>query len=648
MPPGAATPMEQQAELPPPLSGERAQTQRHWRSGGDGAVASGFAPPILLPHCLTSPPFSSSHIQAMRCAALLAFGRRTRQRAALLAFWEAMGRSKGLRASGWGKHVALPCDPRAGRRGGACTAAPQATWTAWHVDGISELPLKGPESPQRKQLQGQGPESPQGKELQGQVPWAGMTALSRLTMLDLSFNQARGPPVTPAVAAFTALQTLQLQYNKLTGPVPAVIGSLPALQILELGYNQLSGPLPSTLGLLPSLQALYVLPHLPLQALYVLSASFQATSRQFPGSSQAATRQLCQAPPHLFSNITGSLPASLLRAFSCLSSPFNSHSPIPLSSPPYLCPLLPSLLPIPYSRIPFSNITGSLPASLSRLSALSSLRLTQNLLAGPLPANLSALTALTELKVSVNALSATLPASWKILVSQAAGGASLPTPSLVPLSFPPAHPCLPCLGVSEPSQRHAASFMGKALVAPAPGPSLAPFSNLPSPLPTPLCLPPCPASSAHPPPTSTVKVSVNSLSGSLPASWSKLSALRQLAASSNNITGPFPAFLLSLPSIEEMDIGLNYFNGSVPPALDQPRLHVSHLGMSHGHVTWACHMGMSPGHVTWACHMGMSPGHVTWACHMGMSRGHVTWACHLGMSPGHVTWACHLGMSNEH
>ncbi|CAI5989052.1 unnamed protein product [Closterium sp. NIES-64] len=358
MPPGAATPMEQQAEHAAPLAFWEAMGL--WRAGrcavsvlgGDGAqrgaegerVGAYPSPPFPYTACPCTPLPSP---RPRTGAALLAFWEATRQseglresgrapnhlptafryrpslsnppflppipRAALLAFWEAMGRSKGLRASGWG-NTSLPCDPRRPPWGGVhCSPT-------GHVDGIPTGHVDGIELPYK------GPESPQGKELQGQVPWAGMTALSRLTMLDLSFNQASGPPVTPAVAAFTALQTLQLQYNKLTGPVPAVIGSLPALQILELGYNQLSGPLPSTLGLLPSLQAL---------------------------------------------------------------------------------------------RIPFSNITGSLPASLSRLSALSSLRLTQNLLAGPLPANLSALTALTELNLAKNQLNGSLPASWGALTSLA-------------------------------------------------------------------------------------------------------------------------------------------------------------------------------------------------------------------------------------
>ncbi|CAI5948580.1 unnamed protein product [Closterium sp. NIES-65] len=611
MPPGAATPMEQQAEHAAPLAFWEAMGL--WRAGrcavsvlgGDGAqrgaegerVGAYPSPPFPYTACPCTPLPSP---RPRTGAALLAFWEATRQRAALLAFWEAMGRSKGLRASGWG-NTSLPCDPRRPPWGGVhCSPT-------GHVDGI-ELPYKGPESPQ-------------GKELQGQVPWAGMTALSRLTMLDLSFNQASGPPVTPAVAAFTALQTLQLQYNKLTGPVPAVIGSLPALQILELGYNQLSGPLPSTLGLLPSLQALYVLPHTchckhftnerkcnlhippplslcpfpllitstfssppPSHHLHLLITSTFLSPPQdldlpiwfptglspapllasSPNSTFSHSPIPLLPPPHpflpllipysriSFSNITGSLPASLLRAFSCLSSPFNSHSPIPLSSPPYLCPLLPSLLPIPYSRIPFSNITGSLPASLSRLSALSSLRLTQNLLAGPLPANLSALTALTELQLEELP---SLPPPWS------------------PSPFP-----LPTL--ASPALWHAPSLMGQTPVAPAPGASSAPLTSISDPPPSPRYTLPAP----HPPlphqrgvgkcsqlsgtlPASwskPAKVSVNSLSGSLPASWSKLSALRQLAASSNNITGPFPAFLLSLPSIEEMQLAATSNNITVP------------------------------------------------------------------------------------
>ncbi|CAI5935901.1 unnamed protein product [Closterium sp. NIES-65] len=355
MPPGAATPMEQQAEHAAPLAFWEAMGL--WRAGrcavsvlgGDGAqrgaegerVGAYPSPPFPYTACPCTPLPSP---RPRTGAALLAFWEATRQRAALLAFWEAMGRSKGLRASGWG-NTSLPCDPRRPPWGGVhCSPT-------GHVDGI-ELPYKGPESPQ-------------GKELQGQVPWAGMTALSRLTMLDLSFNQASGPPVTPAVAAFTALQTLQLQYNKLTGPVPAVIGSLPALQILELGYNQLSGPLPSTLGLLPSLQALRI----------------------------------------PFSNITGSLPASLSR-LSALSSLRLTQNllagPLPAN--------LSALTALTELNLAKNQLNGSLPASWGALTSLADLKVSVNSLSGSLPALWSKLSALRQLAASSNNITGPFPA----------------------------------------------------------------------------------------------------------------------------------------------------------------------------------------------------------------------------------------------
>ncbi|CAI7834046.1 unnamed protein product, partial [Closterium sp. NIES-54] len=153
-------------------------------------------------------------------------------------------------------------------------------------------------------------------------------------------------------------------------------------------------------------------------------------------------------------------------------------------------------------RIPFSNITGSLPASLSRLSALSSLRLTQNLLAGPLPANFSALTALTELAV--------------VRARARACGCVCGCVCVCACVCVCVHVCVcVCMCVC---------VCVCMCVCVSAGASLTLFASLP-------------------------KVSVNSLSGSLPASWSKLS----------RATGTPPR-----------DIGLNYFNGSVPPALDQP------------------------------------------------------------------------------
>ena len=54
------------------------------------------------------------------------------------------------------------------------------------------------------------------------------------------------------------LQSLDLEYNQLTGPIPGEIGSLANLQTLNLASNQLSGPIPAVLSSLSDLNTLYL------------------------------------------------------------------------------------------------------------------------------------------------------------------------------------------------------------------------------------------------------------------------------------------------------------------------------------------------------------------------------------------------------
>ena len=50
--------------------------------------------------------------------------------------------------------------------------------------------------------------------------------------------------------------SIDLRYNKLSGPIPSSIGSLSHLKVLVLNYNQLSGPIPSSIGSLSQLEKL--------------------------------------------------------------------------------------------------------------------------------------------------------------------------------------------------------------------------------------------------------------------------------------------------------------------------------------------------------------------------------------------------------
>ncbi|KAK6160208.1 hypothetical protein DH2020_003589 [Rehmannia glutinosa] len=62
--------------------------------------------------------------------------------------------------------------------------------------------------------------------------------------------------LSPGIGNLTNLQSVLLQNNEITGPIPAVIGKLEKLQTLDLSNNKLTGEIPSSLGDLKNLNYL--------------------------------------------------------------------------------------------------------------------------------------------------------------------------------------------------------------------------------------------------------------------------------------------------------------------------------------------------------------------------------------------------------
>ena len=90
--------------------------------------------------------------------------------------------------------------------------------------------------------------------------WYGVTANSagRVTALNLGGNElsAKMAIVADELTSLTALTTLDLSDNQLTGEVPAVFDILAFLTSLDLSNNQLTGPIPQGLGTLTGLTTL--------------------------------------------------------------------------------------------------------------------------------------------------------------------------------------------------------------------------------------------------------------------------------------------------------------------------------------------------------------------------------------------------------
>ncbi len=86
--------------------------------------------------------------------------------------------------------------------------------------------------------------------LSGPIP--ALSALTQLSDCELYDNDFDGS--VPSLANLSNLRILLLSNNQLTGPFPDVTGT--ALQTLDLDYNYFSGPIPSTVGNAKTLQNL--------------------------------------------------------------------------------------------------------------------------------------------------------------------------------------------------------------------------------------------------------------------------------------------------------------------------------------------------------------------------------------------------------
>ena len=71
--------------------------------------------------------------------------------------------------------------------------------------------------------------------------------------MDLDDNRITGP-IPPELGNLTSLESLELSGNQLSGPVPAELGNLTRLRDLSLGNNALTGVIPGELANLTRLQ----------------------------------------------------------------------------------------------------------------------------------------------------------------------------------------------------------------------------------------------------------------------------------------------------------------------------------------------------------------------------------------------------------
>lgn len=231
-----------------------------------------------------------------------------------------------------------------------------------------------------------------------------------LQTLDLSYNSLSGP-IPVSFSNLTLLRRLALSKNSFTGPIPESLGSLQRLQELFLDNNRLTGAVPRSINLLVSLKRLELqqnnlsgeLPDLSqLRNLYcvdlsdnrisggtaldrlppsIIELSFRNNSLRGDFKVNVAELRWLQVLDMSYNELSGTIPPSLFHHPS-LQQLTISHNNFTWVRRPKNMGVRSRLVAVDLS---YNELHGALPAFMAWMPELSALSLEHNKLSGTIP-----------------------------------------------------------------------------------------------------------------------------------------------------------------------------------------------------------------------------------------------------------------------
>jgi hypothetical protein len=189
--------------------------------------------------------------------------------------------------------------------------------------------------------------------------------LTKLTVLDVSDN-ALGGVLPSGLCSLSGLRELSVQGNAFTGALPSCLWQLANAETLDVSNNRFTGQIPQALAQV-----------FPLRI-------FRAANNGFTGT----------VPPF---GITAGLVQKALKTTATASTKSAT--------------LAASASPLSIVDVGNNNLSGTIPASLGSLPALSTLVLSNNNLTGQIPSDLWNARSLTEVRLNNNQLTGEIPPS---------------------------------------------------------------------------------------------------------------------------------------------------------------------------------------------------------------------------------------------
>ncbi|KAL6644025.1 hypothetical protein ACP70R_018791 [Stipagrostis hirtigluma subsp. patula] len=376
-----------------------------------------------------------------------------------------------------------------------------------------------------------------GNRLVGPIPRV-LSNLTKLEILDISFSNLTDH-IPVELGTMQQLTEIRLSVNQMTGPFPAFIGNLSKLTYLDLNDNQLTGPITSTLGNARSLQHLNIDSNNLGGDLDFLASLGNCQQLGLLAISNNPYTSVSLNPYHvgnlstkLFafeavnSQIIGSLPDTIsnLSALRFLSLQNNQLS----SAIPESLTMLENLEELALSM---NSMSGPIPSKTGKLSRLVILLLNHNKISGSVPDELSNLSRLEYLDLSYNKLSSTIPTSLfhldnivNLYMSNNFFSGALPS------------------DLSYMRTLYQIDLSTNNLVGKLPNS----FANTEI-----LAL-------------TYLNLSHNTLENSIPDSFRQLANLEILDLSSNNLSGAIPKYLTNFTYLSSLNLSFNNLEGQIP------------------------------------------------------------------------------------
>ncbi|MDE0472927.1 MAG: leucine-rich repeat domain-containing protein [Gammaproteobacteria bacterium] len=223
-------------------------------------------------------------------------------------------------------------------------------------------------------------------QLTGSIP-ARLGSLGNLERIDLDHNRLTGS-IPRELGRLDKVTHMYLNANELTGPIPVELGRLDNLRRLYLDRNELTGSIPSELGRLAKLERLRL--------------EVNSLTGSIPPEISSLTK--LERLDLSANSLTGAIPAEIGSIAKLKHLDLNSNE-LTGSIPPQLG----NLSGLETLNLNANQITGTIPAELGGLAGLRELHLWSNQLTGPIPAALGRLVGLEQLWLSLNHLEGPLP-----------------------------------------------------------------------------------------------------------------------------------------------------------------------------------------------------------------------------------------------